>query len=289
MLQPYDVAYDQPRVNVARCEVRRARSTLHQFRFRRQREDFTTNAVIEADNVTRHFGNVLAVDRVSLSIPRGIIFGLLGPSGSGKTTLIRMTAGALKPDSGTLSVLGHAMPDRGVTAHIGYMTQAAALYPDLSLRENLSFFGALYGVPEKRLPERIEEIAHEVELEVRLDSPLTTFSGGMLQRASLACALLHEPELLILDEPTVGLDPVLRRTFWARFRELADSGRTLLVTSHIMDEAERCDQLAFVREGRVLSTGSPAALREQTGCDNLEDAFLSLAGALPAGTSGSAR
>ncbi len=229
------------------------------------------------------------MDRVSLSIPRGIIFGLLGPSGSGKTTLIRMTAGALQPDSGTLTVLGHTMPDRRVTAHIGYMTQAAALYPDLSLRENLDFFGALYGVPQKQLPERIKEIAVEVELDARLDSPLTTFSGGMLQRASLACALLHEPELLILDEPTVGLDPVLRRTFWARFRELADSGRTLLVTSHIMDEAERCDQLAFVREGRVLATGSPAALREQTGCDNLEDAFLSLAGALPAGTSGGAR
>ena len=242
-----------------------------------------------ADNVTRRFDNVLAVDRVSLSIPRGIIFGLLGPSGSGKTTLIRMTAGALKPDGGTLSVLGHTMPDRGVTAHIGYMTQAAALYPDLSLRENLAFFGALYGVPERRLLERIEQIAVEVELESRLDSPLTTFSGGMLQRASLACALLHEPELLILDEPTVGLDPVLRRTFWTRFRELADSGRTLLVTSHIMDEAERCDQLAFVREGRVLATGSPAELREQTGCGNLEDAFLALAGALPTNATGGAR
>ena len=248
-----------------------------------------TNAVIEADNVTRRFGNVLAVDHVSLSIPRGIIFGLLGPSGSGKTTLIRMTAGALRPDSGSLTVLGHNMPDRGVTAHIGYMTQSAALYPDLSLRENLAFFGALYGVPERQLPRRIEEIAREVKLDTRLDSPLTTFSGGMLQRSSLACALLHEPELLILDEPTVGLDPVLRRTFWARFRELAESGRTLLVTSHIMDEAERCDQLAFVREGRVLATGSPAALREQTGCGNLEDAFLALAGALPAGATGDAR
>ncbi|MGA7671926.1 MAG: ABC transporter ATP-binding protein [Nitrolancea sp.] len=248
-----------------------------------------TNAVIEADNVTRRFGNVLAVDHVSLSIPRGIIFGLLGPSGSGKTTLIRMTAGALRPDSGSLTVLGHNMPDRGVTAHIGYMTQSAALYPDLSLRENLAFFGALYGVPERQLPRRIEEIAREVKLDTRLDNPLTTFSGGMLQRASLACALLHEPELLILDEPTVGLDPVLRRTFWARFRELAESGRTLLVTSHIMDEAERCDQLAFVREGRVLATGSPAALREQTGCGNLEDAFLALAGALPAGATGDAR
>ena len=116
-----------------------------------------------------------------------------------------------------------------------------------------------------------------------------TFSGGMLQRSSLACALLHEPELLILDEPTVGLDPVLRRTFWARFRALADSGRTLLVTSHIMDEAERCDQLAFLRDGRLLASGTPAALRQQTGCDDLEDAFLALAGALPAGATGGRR
>ncbi len=128
---------------------------------------------------------------------------------------------------------------------------------------------------------RIEEIAREVELDARLDSTLITFSGGMRQRASLACALLHEPELLILDEPTVGLDPVLRRTFWARFRQLADSGRTLVVSSHIMDEADRCDQLAFLREGRLLATGSPAEIRQQTGCDDLEDAFLALAGALP--------
>jgi ABC-2 type transport system ATP-binding protein len=214
---------------------------------------------------------------------------LLGPSGSGKTTLIRIAAGALKPDRGTLRVLGHIMPDRSVTSRIGYMTQAAALYPDLSLRENLSFFGALYDVPVDQLPARIEEIAREVELDGRLDSPLHTFSGGMLQRSSLACALLHQPELLILDEPTVGLDPVLRRGFWLRFRDLANSGKTLVVSSHIMDEAERCDQLAFLRDGRLLATGSPDGLRQQTGCQNLEDAFLVLAEALPAGNAGGRR
>jgi ABC-2 type transport system ATP-binding protein len=229
------------------------------------------------------------VEDITLSIPQGLIFGLLGPSGSGKTTLIRIAAGALKPDRGTLRVLGHIMPDRSVTSRIGYMTQAAALYPDLSLRENLSFFGALYDVPADQLPTRIEEIAREVELDGRLDSPLHTFSGGMLQRSSLACALLHQPELLILDEPTVGLDPVLRRGFWSRFRDLANSGKTLVVSSHIMDEAERCDQLAFLRDGRLLATGSPDGLRQQTGCQNLEDAFLVLAEALPAGNAGERR
>ncbi|HVB65523.1 MAG TPA: ABC transporter ATP-binding protein [Nitrolancea sp.] len=229
------------------------------------------------------------MNEITLSIPKGIIYGLLGPSGSGKTTLIRMAAGALKPDSGVLRVLGHTMPDRSITSRIGYMTQSAALYPELSLRENLAFFGAIYDVPADQLPARIEEIAREVELDDRLDSPLHTFSGGMLQRSSLACALLHQPELLILDEPTVGLDPVLRRGFWSRFRDLADSGKTLVVSSHIMDEAERCDQLAFLRDGRLLATGSPASLRQQTGRTDLEDAFLVLAEALPAGNAGERR
>ncbi len=194
-----------------------------------------------------------------------------------------MMAGVLRPDTGDLRVLGHTMPDRSVSSRIGYMTQTAALYSDLSLRENLSFFGALYGIPIDRLRQRVTDIAREVELDDRLDSQLLTFSGGMLQRASLACALLHEPDVLILDEPTVGLDPVLRRTFWGRFRRLADQGRTLLVTSHIMDEAERCDRLAFLRNGRLLAIGSPDELRRQTGHQNLEDAFVTLASAVGTG------
>jgi ABC-2 type transport system ATP-binding protein len=241
--------------------------------------------VIEAEAVSRRFGDVQALDGVSLAVPRGVIYGLLGPSGSGKTTFIRIVAGAIQPDSGHLRILDHREPVAEVRKRIGYMTQGAALYPDLSLRENLEFFGALYGLGGARLRERIEATAIEVELVNRMDDPIHTFSGGMRQRASLACALLHQPELLILDEPTVGLDPVLRHTFWNRFRQLADSGRTLLVSSHIMDEAERCDILAFMREGRVLATGSPAALRQRTGYDDLEDAFLMLAGALPAGAS----
>ena len=234
--------------------------------------------VIDAQDVTRRFGDIQALDGITLRVPRGVIYGLLGPSGSGKTTFIRILAGALRASSGTVTLLGRPQPSRANAAHIGYMTQTAAMYPDLSLRENLEFFGALYGLEGRRLSERIEEIAGEVGLGDRLAGPLHTFSGGMRQRASLCCALLHEPDLLILDEPTVGLDPVLRRAFWDRFRRLADAGRTLVVSSHVMDEAERCDVLGFVRDGRLLASDSPAALRQLTGQTNLEDAFLVLAG-----------
>lgn len=233
--------------------------------------------VVRMDQVGRRFGRIVAVENVSLSIPPGVIFGLLGPSGSGKTTLIRIIAGALRQSSGRVEVLGHELPDPAVAPRLGYMTQTAALYPDLSLRENLEFFGTLYGLEDDHLHQRIEQIAQEIDLPGRLDSPLHTFSGGMRQRASLATALLHEPELLVLDEPTVGLDPVLRRAFWARFRELAQAGKTLIVSSHIMDEAERCDLLAFMRDGRLLASDSPANLQQRTGSANLEDAFLALA------------
>jgi len=233
--------------------------------------------IVEVENVSKQFGPITALAGVTLDVPSGIIYGLLGPSGSGKTTLIRLIAGAMRASAGQVRVFGRPQPSRANAARIGYMTQAAALYPDLSLRENLTFFGTLYGLDDRRLRERVEAIAAEVELADRLDSPLHTFSGGMRQRASLACALLHEPDLLILDEPTVGLDPVLRRAFWERFRRLAAAGRTLIVSSHVMDEADRCDRLAFLREGRLLATGSPSELRQITEQANLEDAFLALA------------
>lgn len=245
--------------------------------------------VVEAEQLSKHFGPIRALDDVTLQIPRGVIFGLLGPSGSGKTTLIRILAGALRPSAGTARVFGHRQPDRAIAVRIGYMTQSAALYPDLSLRENLRFFGTLYGLANRQLQERIERIATEVELVDRLDSPLHTFSGGMRQRASLACAMIHNPELLILDEPTVGLDPVLRRVFWARFRDLASAGRTLIISSHVMDEAERCDLLGFMREGRLLASDSPDTLRQQTGQADLEDAFLTLAAGKATVTKGEPR
>ncbi len=235
-------------------------------------------ATIVADEVSRTFGPVRAIDRLTLEIPTGVIYGLLGPSGSGKTTFLRMVVGALRPTEGRLLVLGRTMPDRAVAGQIGYMPQSAALYPDLTLRENLAFFGRIYGLRGRKLEDRVEQLVNDLGLLGWLDQQLYRFSGGMLQRASLACALLHQPELLVLDEPTVGLDPVLRRSLWAHFRQLAEEGKTLLISTHTMDEADRCDLLGFLRGGRLLASDTPAALRVQTGQADLEDAFLALAG-----------
>jgi ABC-2 type transport system ATP-binding protein len=234
---------------------------------------------IEASSVSHRFGAIQALDSIDLAVPTGVIFGLLGPSGSGKTTLIRMIAGALRPQDGEIRALDYSMPDRSAAARIGYMTQSAALYPDLTLRENLTFFGELYGMTGHALVTRIEGIARTVDLSERLDGQLSTFSGGMVQRSSLACALLHDPDLMLLDEPTVGLDPVLRRSFWEHFRSLARQGKTLIVSSHIMDEADRCDLLGFIRAGRLLVTGTPDEIRERGSSRSLEEAFLALAGA----------
>lgn len=227
-------------------------------------------------NVTHQFGPITVLNGVSLTIPGGRIYGLLGPSGSGKTTLIRLIAGALSPTSGSINVLGRPVQHRATASRIGYMTQGTALYTELTLRENLEFFGELYGIPASELNTRIQDIAETVDLTAWIDRPLATFSGGMQQRSSLATALLHDPDVLLLDEPTVGLDPILRYSFWEHFRKLADRGKTLLVSSHIMDEADRCDELAFIREGYLLMTGTPQAIRERTNASSLEDAFLRL-------------
>lgn len=233
---------------------------------------------VEAIEVSRIFGPLRAIDRLSLVIPRGVIYGLLGPSGSGKTTFLRLVVGALRPSEGKILVFGVPMPERSIAARIGYMPQVPALYPDLTLRQNLHFFGAIYGITRRSLAQRIEELTSELELLAWLDHPLYRFSSGMLQRASLAVALLHEPDLLVLDEPTVGLDPTLRRALWQRFRILTSGGRTLLISAHSMDEADRCDLLGFIRDGRLLASDTPTALRTLTGQDSLEDAFLVLAG-----------
>ncbi|MCS7050991.1 MAG: ABC transporter ATP-binding protein, partial [Thermomicrobium sp.] len=213
----------------------------------------SADAAIIAEGVSRLFGPLRAVDRISVTIPRGLIYGVLGPSGSGKTTFLRLIVGALRPSEGRLVVFGRTMPDRRVAARIGYMPQSPALYPDLTLRENLRFFGAIYAVGRRELEQRIEELATQLDLLAWLDHQLFRFSTGMLQRASLAVALLHEPELLVLDEPTVGLDPLLRRLLWQHFRDLAARGTTLLISTHSMDEADRCDLLGILRDGRLLA------------------------------------
>jgi ABC-2 type transport system ATP-binding protein len=234
----------------------------------------TSAPAVEAVALRKDFGEIHAVDGVDMSLPPGRIYGLLGPNGSGKTTLIRLLAGLASATSGKARVLGVDMPSRTNLARIGYMTQADGIYPELSVWENLSFFAALYGQTDKA---RLHETLELVELDTRTGTPAQNLSGGMRRRLSMACALVHHPAVIFLDEPTVGVDPALRVQFWDHFHRLAADGATLLVSSHVMDEADRCDELLFIRDGLVLAQGTPGELRKRAGTDNLETAFLSFA------------
>jgi ABC-2 type transport system ATP-binding protein len=226
---------------------------------------------VEVTGVSKTFKGLRALDGASLAVRTGEIYGLLGPNGAGKSTLIRMLVGLVKPDAGTVAVLGRAMPDLAVLGEVGYMTQQAALYPDLSIEENVRFFAALWGREEG-----VEGALEFVDLVSRRASTVATLSGGMRTRTSLACAIVHRPRLLLLDEPTVGIDPQLRAQIWARLGEMAEGGTTILVSSHVMDEAERCDRLCLMRAGKILAEGTVAELKEGAGVAKLEDAFLKL-------------
>ena len=226
---------------------------------------------VDVNAVTKRFGDVQALDGITLRVRSGEIYGLLGPNGAGKTTLIRSIVGLVAPDAGTVTVLGKRVPNLDVLREVGYMTQQAALYPGLSVEENLRFFGAIYGVEDG-----VNDALDLVDLSSRKKSVVGTLSGGMRQRCSLACALVHRPKLLLLDEPTVGVDPQLRVQFWEDFRRMAASGTTIIVSSHVMDEAERCQRLGLMQYGKLLAEGSPSEVRAMAGTPNLEDAFLAL-------------
>ena len=230
---------------------------------------------VDIEDVHKNFGALRALDGVNLHIKTGEIYGLLGPNGAGKTTLIRSIVGLVAPEAGTVTVLGRRMPDVDNLRNIGYMTQQAALYPGLSVEENVQFFAAINGAEEDGVTEALKL----VRLDDRRTSVVATLSGGMRQRCSLACALVHKPNLLLLDEPTVGVDPQLRVQFWDDFRRMAAGGTTIIVSSHVMDEAERCQRLGLIQYGRVLAEGSPNEVRALAGTSNLEEAFLKLAGA----------
>ncbi len=231
----------------------------------------TADIVLQTHMLRKRFGTIRAVDGVDLAVKRGEIYGLLGPNGSGKTTLIRLMVGLLRPNEGSVELMGTRMPNKVVLSKVGYMTQASALYEELSVVENVTFFARMFGRYD---PQWVQEVIALVDLSDRARSLVRTLSGGMRQRTSLACTLAHRPQVMLLDEPTVGVDPQLRVTFWKYFRGLADQGVTLIVSSHVMDEAERCDRLGFIRQGKLLAEGSAADLRRQAGAETLEDAFL---------------
>lgn len=226
---------------------------------------------MQAIDLRKSFGEIQAVDGVSFELSPGRIYGVLGPNGSGKTTLIRMLTGLGRPTAGEARVLGVQMPSRPNLARIGYMTQSDGIYPELTAAENARFFAAMYGIREQGAAEAALSV---VDLADRAGTLASQLSGGMRRRLSLACALVHRPPVLFLDEPTVGVDPALRVQFWAHFHELAANGTTIVVSSHVMDEADRCDELLFMRAGRVIAQGSGAELRARAGTTNLEEAFL---------------
>ncbi|MFD4293836.1 ABC transporter ATP-binding protein [Rhodococcus sp. NPDC058532] len=227
---------------------------------------------VAIDGLVVHRGGVEVLHGLDLRIPAGSITGLLGPSGCGKTTLMRAIVGTQIVASGTVTVLGEPAGSSLLRDRVGYVTQSPTVYLDLSVRQNIAYFAALYGRPPRSVADAIDAL----DLADKADVPAGDLSGGQRGRVSLGCALVAEPELLILDEPTVGLDPVLRADLWGRFGDLAAAGTTLLVSSHVMDEAEHCHDLLLMRDGYLLDQLSPAALLEQTRETSLEHAFLTL-------------
>ncbi len=227
-------------------------------------------------DLSKRFGSVEALRELTLLVPRGVTFGLLGPNGAGKTTSIRLWLGLTAPSGGTAYVLGKKIPPREVLPRIGYMPQDLAVYVDLTVEENLALLGRLVGMEEDAIDRRTEEVLRIVDIAERRHDLVSNLSGGMKRRTSLAAALLHDPDLLLLDEPTVGVDPELRAAFWDFFRELTKRGKTVVITTHYMEEAARCDLVALLHGGRLLAHGDPDTVKSHTAADNLDDAFLAL-------------
>ena len=218
---------------------------------------------IEVAGLTKKYGRIEALRGVDLCVRRGAVFGLVGPNGAGKTTLIKALVGALRPSGGEVRVLGlNPLEDRAeLRRRIGYMPQFPALYEDLSARDNVGFFAAAHRTPDLR--KKIDEVLEFTDLAARAKDPVHTFSGGMKRRVSLACALVHRPEVLFLDEPTAAVDPYLRSRFWKTFRELAAAGTTLFISTHLMDEAMLCDRIAILRRGRIIASDAPRDILEE--------------------------
>jgi len=234
------------------------------------------NFAVDVKDTSFLYGKLKALDNLSLQVPQGLSFGLLGPNGAGKTTLIRILVGLLQPSAGDVKIMGQA-PGRQNAYLIGYMPQQHSLYNEISVLQNVDFFARIYGLKDKQeRAARVAETIKLVNLWERRNDGISKLSGGMKQRVSLACAIVHQPPLLLLDEPTVGLDPELRANFWQHFKNLNQQGVAIIISSHTMDDAAHCDKLAFIRGGKVIATGAPGDLTCVVGAPgaNLEDAFL---------------
>ncbi|RUT48527.1 ABC transporter ATP-binding protein [Paenibacillus anaericanus] len=231
-------------------------------------------SVINVSHAGKKFGAKSVLEDITLEVQPGETFGLLGPSGSGKTTLVKLLSGIDEASSGEIHVFGTLMPKLSMLNRIGYMAQSDALYTELSALENLQFFAAIYGLNGSRRRQRIAEVMELVALSDHLHKRVDQYSGGMKRRLSLAITLLHEPSLLILDEPTVGIDPLLRKSIWDELKILNTKGTTIVMTTHVMDEAEKCHRLGMIRDGQLLAVDTPEALIQNAGKNSIEEAFI---------------
>ena len=229
---------------------------------------------IVLNNINKYYGDRQVLKDVAFDVPVASVYGLLGPSGCGKTTTVKIISGILEATSGETFVLGEKMPKLQLMSRIGYMAQSDALYPDLSAQENMEFFGALYGITGKAFAQRFDEVMAIVNLSDDKGKAVGAYSGGMKRRLSLAMAILHKPPVLILDEPTVGIDPLLRKSIWDELYRMTGEGVTILVTTHVMDEAEKCTHLSMMRAGALITSGPPSEIQSNAKAKTLEDAFL---------------
>ncbi len=233
---------------------------------------------VEVENLVKRFGDFVAVDNVSFTVRRGEVFGFLGPNGAGKSTIIRILCGLLRPTSGVGHVSGFdiSTEPEAIRRNIGYMSQKFSLYDDLTVEENIDFFSGVYGVPEQMSAERKAYALRMADLDDRRSTMTRLLAGGFKQRLALACAILHSPPVLFLDEPTSGVDPIARRKFWDLIYQLSAAGQTIFVTTHYMDEAEYCHRLALMYQGRIAALGAPAELKQQMGLGSMEEVFVAV-------------
>lgn len=234
----------------------------------------SNSACINIEHVNKSFGKKQVLFDICLDIPYSQILGLLGPSGSGKSTIVKMIAGIDVPTSGEVYLLDEKMPKLSMLNKIGYMAQSDALYDELTAEENIKFFSSMYKLSKSKQKQRISEVMNLVNLSDHLKKQVHQYSGGMKRRLSLAIALVHEPPILILDEPTVGIDPVLRKSIWEELYKLKNNGTTIILTTHVMDEADKCNNLGMIRDGRLIAIGSPDEIKLSSNSNTIEDAFL---------------